>query len=325
MAADKAAKRKLVSIICPVYNEEQAIPIFVKRIKKTLEPFWSKYDFELIFTNNQSEDNSLDVICSLRETETWVHVITLSRNFGYQGSLLSGIHNAFGDAVICIDVDCEDPPEMIPLLLGGWEKGYEIVYGERINRPENPIIKFGRRAFYRAAKLVADSDFILDMAEFALISRQVRDSIIHNRSTYPYIRAEIAYAGFKRLNIPYTRHKRSIGTTHYHVGHMFQVGIGGILSSSTFPLRMITYIGLPILLFNIGFMVAWLMGNNIKMDGIIIINFIVFLFSIIIISIYTARIYKDGVQRPLFIVDSQNTFLDRHVVERNVPFGNQPV
>ena len=317
MAENNSTKRKLVSIICPVYNEAQAIPIFADRVKKVLEPYWGRYDFELIFTNNRSEDKSLNVILSLREKEPWIHVITLSRNFLYQASLLSGMENALGEAIICIDVDCEDPPEMIPQLLEGWEQGYDIVYGERVDRPENPIIKFGRKAFYRTAKLIADVDFVLDMAEFGLITRQVRDCIIDNKSTYPYIRADIAYVGFRRLNVPYKRQERSIGSTHYHIGHMFRDGIGGILSSSTFPLRLIYFLGFPTLLSDVGFLALWLMGYHITMEGIILINVIFVVFATIFISAYLARIYKNGVQRPLFIVDSNNTYLNRPVVKKN--------
>ena len=109
--------KPLVSIVCPVYNEEHAIPLFYERLTATLAPLLSKYDFELIFTNNGSVDGTLQVIQALRETDPKTQVITLSRNFGYQASVLAGISYSIGDATVVIDVDCEDPPEMLPLFL----------------------------------------------------------------------------------------------------------------------------------------------------------------------------------------------------------------
>ena len=145
---DASSPRKLVSIICPIYNEELAIPIFYERLTTAIDSLQSTIDFELIFTNNWSTDESLACVRLIRESDSRVQVLTLSRNFGYQASVLAGISYAAGDAIIVIDVDCEDPPELIPVFIQKWLHGVDIVYGERGNRPEPHAILLARKFFY---------------------------------------------------------------------------------------------------------------------------------------------------------------------------------
>ena len=180
-SVDEINNRQVISIICPIHNEEETIPIFYDRFFKMIEPLSSKYDFELIFTNNRSEDDSLKIIEEYCKINTQVKDITLSRNFGYEASVMCGLTYATGDAIGIIDVDCEDPPEMIPKFINEWENGYDIIYGIREKRVESKIIQLMRKLFYRLNKLVADSDVILDMAEFSFFSSSVRDSIIDNK------------------------------------------------------------------------------------------------------------------------------------------------
>ena len=126
----------LISIICPVFNEENSIPIFYKRLLAAIKPLRETYDFELVFTNNRSTDRSLEIIKNICKNDTMVNVLTLSRNFGYQRSMLAGLNHADGDVFMFIDVDCEDPPEMITDFIEQWEQGYDIVYGLRDKREE---------------------------------------------------------------------------------------------------------------------------------------------------------------------------------------------
>src|SRR4051812_31831903 len=126
--------RQLISIVCPVFNEEAAVPLFYRRLREALGPLRHAYDFELIFTNNRSTDRTLEVVSGLRQADPTVQVLTFSRNFGYQASVLAGLRHAAGDAMVVIDVDCEDPPEMIPKFVAEWEKGFDVVYGLRGKR-----------------------------------------------------------------------------------------------------------------------------------------------------------------------------------------------
>lgn len=310
-------KLPLLTIICPVFNEEDCIPLFFNRLKAVTDKMKDKYSFELIFTNNASQDKTLEKILDIRKTEPWVQVITLSRNFGYQSSLMSGLKNAAGEAIIIIDVDCEDPPEMIPQFIEKWEQGYDIVYGERVKRNEPRLIQLARKFFYRLTKSISDSDFILDMAEFSLFTKEVRDAITFNKSSYPFIRSEIGYAGFKRYKIPYTRETRVSGKTHYNFIGMSLFAIGGILSSSTFPLRLVVYTGMPLLILNITLILLALSGSEIPIIPIILLNMSVLLIAAMTLSIYLARTYKDGVNKPLFIINENESSMNRAIVNYN--------
>jgi polyisoprenyl-phosphate glycosyltransferase len=158
---DWHAKRKLISLICPVFNEEEATPLFYQRLTNVLAPLRSRYDFEILFTNNRSTDRTLEVLREIRKTDPAVQVLTLSRNFGYQASLHAGMSYVRGDAVIAIDADCEDPPEMIKDFLEKWEEGYDVVYGIRYDRDEWWPVKKLRGLFYRILRATADMDIVL--------------------------------------------------------------------------------------------------------------------------------------------------------------------
>jgi polyisoprenyl-phosphate glycosyltransferase len=314
MTNPEAARKKLVSIVCPVYNEQDSVPIFYERLAKVLAPHRDSYDFELIFTNNCSTDATLPAILALRNKDPMVQVLTFSRNFGYQVSVQAGMSNASGEAVIVIDVDCEDPPEMIPDFLAKWEQGYEIAYGVRLDRPENWFIKKLRALFYILLHRIADADAILYMAEFALISSNVRDVIVNNRNTYPFLRAEIGFAGFARHGIPYRRHPRLRGKTHYNIIGMFAFAIGGLLTSSTFALRLAGYLFPFLALANL-VMLPDAVGAAARSFRLLMIVDAVFIaFVATICAIYIARIHKNVMGRPLFVVDRRQSWVDRKAI-----------
>ena len=171
-------KKKKISVICPVFNEENTISLYYERFQKAMSCLEDRYEIELIFINNCSEDNTLSVAMNLHSQNSSVQIISLTRNFGYQSSVLCGLNFANGDAVVVNDVDGEDPPELIPKFVGLWEKGYEIIYGKREKRPEFLGLTLCRKFFYRLTRAIADNDFILDMAEFSLFTRQVRNEVL---------------------------------------------------------------------------------------------------------------------------------------------------
>jgi len=295
--------KKLVTIICAVHNEEEAIPLFYRRLCSVINSL--EYDFEIIFTNNRSSDNTLKIINEIEERDSRVQVLTLSRNFGYQCSLQAGMSYASGLAIIAIDVDCEDPPELIPLFLSKWSSGFDVVYGIRRNRPESKIILFFRKLFYKILKFTADSNIILNMAEFGLIAQHVRDSILNNSNTFPFLRAEIGYVGFRSCGIEYDRLKRIAGVTHYNFVRMFIFAIGGILTSSTFPFRLAA-ISYPIVfLANVLMLIISTFHGEIYFKSLVVIDLLYGLLLLTLHGIYLARIYKNGLNRPLYIVDWQ--------------------
>ncbi|MBI2820848.1 MAG: glycosyltransferase family 2 protein [Acidobacteria bacterium] len=305
---------RLISIVCPVFNEEATIPLFYNRLDKVLTGLRHLSEFELIFVNNGSRDGTSEVILALRRDDPHVQVLTLSRNYGYQAAVTAGLRYATGEAMVIIDVDCEDPPEMIATFVEEWRKGYDIVYGRRDKRSEFVGIHLLRKAFYRITRLIADSDIILDMAEFSLITREVRDAVLSNVSTFPFVRGEMAYVGFERKAIPYKRGRRIHGESHYNFWGMIQFALGGILSSSTFLLRLPVYLFLPLTAVNLlGLAMAWHGGGERWVHVLMVVNFLYIAFFLATVSIYLARTYKNVVQRPLYVVNWKKSAMNNRM------------
>jgi len=303
--------KKLLSIICPVYNEQDNIKMFYERIRKVKEPLNDRYEFEIIFTNNRSTDNSYNIICDLHRLDKCVQLLTFSRNFGYQASILGGLLYASGDASVVIDVDCEDPPELIWQFIKKWEEGYDVVYGIRKKRQESEVIQWMRNLFYWILHRFGDYEVVMNMAEFSLITRNVRREILNNKSTFPFLRTEIGYSGFRRIGIDYVRQSRRHGKTHYNFLGMAAFAIGGILSSSTFFLRLSAFIGMFLLPANLILLFLDLTEKYSRAFEILVtLDLMYLVFFMAVLSIYSARIYKDGVQRPIFIVDWKYSFLE---------------
>lgn len=303
--------KKLLSIICPVYNEQDNIIMFYERIRKVIELLNHQYEFEIIFTNNRSTDNSYKIICELHRHDKRVRLLTFSRNFGYQASILAGLTHASGDASVVIDVDCEDPPELIHQFIKKWEEGYDVVYGIRKKRQENKVIQWMRNFFYWMLHKFGDYEVVMNMAEFSLITRDVRREILNNKSTFPFLRTEIGYTGFDRIGVDYIRQSRQHGKTHYNFLGMSAFAIGGILSSSTFFLRLSALIGMFLLPMNLVLLFLDLTEKYSKAFEILVtLDLLYLVFFMAVLSIYNARIYKDGVQRPVFIVDWKYSFLE---------------
>ena len=231
-----------LTIICPVYNEDKVVPLFFDRVLPVIKELSTRYQVGLLFLNNASTDGTYHEIETLRQQYDFIYVITLSSNVGYQRSLECGLRNAQGDVITFIDVDCEDPPEMLLDFVKYYEQGNDIVYGERIDREESSPIKMLRKLFYHIVQRVADEDIILYMAEFSLITSEVRDAIVQDHNSFPFIRSSISRVGFHRIGIPYKRHRRIAGETNYNLLGMTIFAIASILSSSTLPLRLPIYL-----------------------------------------------------------------------------------
>jgi len=299
-----------LTIICPVYNEASVIPLFFARLLPVVKQLSSRYRVDVLFLNIASTDLTFDVISALRKENPFVFVISLSSNVGYQRSIECGLRHAKGDVITFIDVDCEDPPEMILQFVQVYEQGYDIVYGERVARDENRIISWLRKLFYRIVHSIADEDFILYMAEFALLTGEVRDAIIRDRSSFPFIRSSIARVGFNRIGIPYKRQRRIGGHTHYDFLQMTIFAVAGTLAASTLALR------LPIYLFPFWLVLTGVLGAIQIQTG----NLWIFLANLLLacgylggtlafIALYVARTYKNGLGRPNYLIHRRYTHL----------------
>lgn len=297
------AGRPSLAVICPVFNEEIAIPLFFNRVAKVFARIEHSYEPRLFFIDNGCVDRSLEIIRRLHDDYPYVYAIVLSRNFGYQSALETGLKTAEADLYVMIDVDCEDPPEMILDFLRHHEHGYDIVYGERVDRPEGRVLKGVRKLFYRLIRAIADENFVLDMAEFSLITAEVRNAILNDTTSFPFLRASIGRIGFSRKNVPYRRHPRVAGETHYNLIGMTIFAIAGILSASTLLLRIPAYV-FPFwaLALTVTAMWAWLAPAAWQIPMLLMLGFVYIGFTAFATSLYVARIYKNGLLRPNAIV-----------------------
>jgi glycosyltransferase involved in cell wall biosynthesis len=305
---------KKLCILVPVYNEEKNINYFLKNLNPIVEKISNRYDIKIIFSDNNSSDNTLNLIKIASEDDKRISFIKLSRNFGYQGSLLALLNNSEADCYVIIDVDCEDPPSLILEFLAKYEIGYQYVFGERKWRKEIFVITFMRKIFYRFTKLIADSEFHVDVAEFSLFSHKVKKAALHNNNTYPFLRSELAYVGFKKIGIKYKRNERKLGVTNYNIWGMIKFAIGGILSTSTFPLRINIYFG--VVLFFCGAIFQVIDNNIFNLRAFTILTFLYLIFCMMSISIYLARGYKNGFARPIYIIEesSNNISLQKELL-----------
>lgn len=311
---DASDTRKLVTIVCPVFNEEKAVPLFYRRLVKSLAEVEDKVRFEILFVNNRSTDSTEAEVLALREGDPRVQLLTLSRNYGYQASISAGMRHASGDASVNIDVDCEDPPELIPRLVQCWLDGADIAYGIRARREEFVLMHLARKLFYRLTKRVSDHEIVLDMAEFFLIDAKVKQHVLATRSTFPFVRGQVGYVGFRRQGIAYKREKRIIGETHYNLISAIRFGIAGILSSSTLPLRVLAYVGF--VLFAVDLLVApgFLLMPSIPIDELmrwfaagVAMHLGWLVFAAGVLGIYLARVYKDTIALPLYVADPKHS------------------
>jgi dolichol-phosphate mannosyltransferase len=308
-------------ILCPVFNEADIIWPFCARLRPVMVELSDRYNVDLVFLNNASTDATVVRIELARQLWAQTYVLSMSRNVGYQNSLECGLRHAEGDVFVIIDVDCEDPPEMILQFVDRYEAGFDIVYGERIDRAEARPLKAARRAFYRILRRIADHDIILDMAEFALFTAEVRDAMMQENTAFPFIRAAIARVGFRRMAIPFCRQKRIGGASHYNIAGLSFFAIAGLLSASTLPLRLPAYLLPPWLLLlgalGAGFVLTgspWmLLAASLAFAGYLGM-------TLSFTALYLARTYKNGLQRP-------NAFIDRrlsrpqmaHALPRTLP------
>lgn len=306
----------LVTIVCPVFNEEQAVPLFYERLLKAVRPAEDKVRFEFLFVNNRSTDRTLELLRGLRERDPRVQVLTLSRNFGYQCSITAGMQNARGAASVNIDVDCEDPPELIPQFIDRWLAGADVAYGIREKREEFVLMHWARKLFYRLTRRIADHEIVLDMAEFFLVDRRVREAVLSTRSTFPFVRGQVGYVGFRREGIAYKRERRIVGKTHYNLAGAIRFGLAGILSSSTLPLRVLSYVGIAALLADLGVFVGVIgcgarwglspVARALIAVGALNAGWGMLAFGVL--GIYLARVYKDTIALPLYVVDERLSF-----------------
>lgn len=296
-----------LTVVVPLHNEEDSLPDFYRRAEASLKPL--DLDWKILFVNDASEDGSLAIIRSLHERNPRVRVLTLSRNFGYNAALVAGLSNSESDFYAIIDVDCEDPPEMLAQFYRTLQQGSQTVYGIRSQRPEPRWLVSCRWLFYWINNKIADGPTMIWMAEFSMFTRTVRDAILSSKSTFPFLRAEMAYVGLRVTGVPYVRESRKHGTSHYNFFTMAKFAVGGFLASSTFPLRLVSYLSLLLVLSYALLVTGLSLGLAGAAQLAAVFSFAYLLMTLPLLSLYMARTYKNVSARPVYFTDPSRTIL----------------
>jgi glycosyltransferase involved in cell wall biosynthesis len=238
--------KQLISVVVPVLNEEKNIERCYAALLPIFKALSSRYDCELIFTDNHSGDRTFELAADLAAQDRRVRVFRFSRNFGFQQSILTGYQKARGDAVVQIDCDLQDPPALILEFVKKWEEGYQVVYGIRRRRKEGFLITACRSLFYAVVDALSEYPLPKQAGDFRLIGRPIVDQLVLLEEPDLYIRGVIAGLGFNQTGIPYDREKRKQGESKFNFRKLAALGVDGILSTSIIPLRVATFIGLAV-------------------------------------------------------------------------------
>jgi polyisoprenyl-phosphate glycosyltransferase len=301
---------KLLSIVVPVYNEQEVIDETYRRLSEVFKDYFM--DVEYIFINDGSKDDTYFKLKEIASGNKEVRVINFARNFGHQIAITAGMDYAKGDAVVIIDADLQDPPEVILQMVDKWEEGYEVVYGKRLQRAgETFFKKFTAKTFYRFLDSMTDVKLPVDVGDFRLIDRKVCDAMKCLPERSRYVRGLVSWVGFKQTSVEYQREKRFAGETKYPLKKMLKLAGDGIFSFSYKPLKLATFVGMLVSVFSFIYLVVVLVQKFIKNDvvsgwasSIAVTLFLngVMLIVIGIMGEYVGRIYEEVKARPLYIV-----------------------
>lgn len=303
-------KKGLISIVAPAYNEETNIESFYKRIDEIFKTI--EYDYEIIFVNDGSVDNTANVIKPLNVKDNRVKLVNLSRNFGKEIALSAGIDYINGDAAVIIDVDLQDPPEIIPEFIEKYEQGYDVVYATRTKREGETFVKRATaHVFYRIMRRMSKIDIPKDTGDFRLISKKVVLALRELKEQQRFMKGMFSWVGFKSIGISYVREPRLSGKTTFNYWKLWNFAIEGITSFSFAPLQVATYLGFAIAgftaLYAIFLFIRTLFyGNNVPGYPSIMVTMLflggVQLITLGIIGEYVGRIYNESKRRPLYFV-----------------------
>jgi len=301
---------KTISVVVPAYNEEEVLPAFHQRTSAVLAGLGMRA--EIVYVNDGSTDRTLEVLHQLRADDPRVTIVDLSRNFGKEIALTAGLDHARGDAVVVIDADLQDPPELIPELVRVWREGYDVVYAKRTSREgESAFKKLTAHLFYRVIQNVSRVKVPRDTGDFRLLSRRALDALLQLREQHRFMKGLFAWVGYPQKAVLYQRDARFAGVTKWNYWRLWNFALDGITSFTTFPLKVATYVGLVIsvlaFLYGILIIVKTLaFGDPVRgyPSLVVIVLFLggVQIACLGIIGEYLARLFDESKQRPLYFL-----------------------
>ncbi|MCI4668294.1 MAG: glycosyltransferase family 2 protein [Bacteroidia bacterium] len=313
----------MISIVIPIYNEEDNLEMLHKRLSESA-PSWED-DYEIILVDDGSRDQSPNMMRKLADKDSHFRIISLSRNFGHQAAISAGIRAAIGDCVIVMDGDLQDPPEELHRFLAKWREGFDVVFAVRTKRKESFLKRTAYKVFYRILGLISDINIPLDSGDFCVMDRKVVDVLNKEMPEQSrFVRGLRAYAGFKQIGISYERQARYAGEVKYTFKKLLKLALDGIFDFSTFPLKLATYLGfliaIPSFLLGIFFVVHRLLNFKFlghtaeETPGLASLAVGMFFLGGVMLLImgilgeYLGRIYYEVKKRPFYVIreDYQN-------------------
>ena len=310
--------KKKISLVVPMYYEEKVVQECYKRLTEVLSKI-EKYDYEIIFINDGSKDKTLELLEEIAKKDFNVKILSFTRNFGHQAAVTAGLKYVSGDAIVIMDADLQDPPELIPDMLKYWEQGNQVIYGKRKSRKGESTFKLlTAKMFYKTLNALSDVEIPKDTGDFRLVDREVVDVINQLPEHNKFLRGLFSWVGFKQIAYEYERKERFAGKTKYPLKKMLKLASDGIISFSTKPLKILGGLGLISIFISFAIMIYAIISYIFKLNELsagwtslmITITFFagVQLLSIWIISEYVARIYDESKQRPQYIIEKKINF-----------------
>lgn len=306
---------KKITIIIPAYNEEESLPYLYDRLEKVMGSI-ENYEFEILFVNDGSKDNTINLIKEYREKDSRISYVDFSRNFGKELAMIAGLDYATGDAVIFMDADLQDPPELIPEMIKYWEEGYDDVYAQRKSRAgESFLKKFTSKMYYKVLQALTSVEIQKDTGDFRLLDRRCVNALKKLRETDRNSKSMFSWIGYKKKAIMYDRDPRVAGKTKWNYKKLVNLAIDGITSFTTSPLRISTYIAIPTFLalfIYLIYVIIKCIRFSIAVQAYQAIILLVLFFSGVqillfgIIGEYLGRIFNTSKNRPLYLVNEYN-------------------
>ena len=306
---------KKITIIIPAYNEEESLPPLYERLEKLMSSM-EHYEFEILFVNDGSKDNTINLIKEYREKDNRISYVDFSRNFGKEIAMVAGLDYATGDCVIFMDADLQDPPELIPELVKYWEEGYDDVYAKRSSRKgETWLKKFTSKMYYRVLQHLTSVPIQEDTGDFRLLDRRCVNALKKMRESQRNSKSMFSWIGYKKKEVLYDRDPRIAGKTKWNYKKLVDLAIDGITSFTTSPLRISTYISIPtfvVLFIYFVYVIAKCIVTSTMIQAYQAIILLILFFSgvqILLIGIigeYLGRIFNESKNRPLYLVNEYN-------------------
>ena len=306
---------KKISVIVPMYYEEKVAEECYNRLTNVLKNI-KDYEYEIIVINDGSKDKTLEILEKLAQNDEKLKVISFTRNFGHQAAVTAGLKHVTGDAIVIIDADMQDPPELIPEMLKLWEDGNEIIYGKRKTREGETAFKLlTAKMFYNTLNALSDVEIPKDTGDFRLVDRKVVDTINLLPEHNKFLRGLFSWVGYKQTPFEYERKERFAGKTKYSLKKMLKLASDGIISFSNKPLKIVGGLGIISIIISICILIYALLSYIFKLNNLssgwtslmVAITFfsVVQLLSMWIMSEYIGRIYDETKQRPQYIIDKK--------------------